>query len=165
MAPIRVRIVKGANLAMERLEASHRNWPLSTYSSKLEVDANYKRLLAYACQPENAEAVRLGVASHNLFDLSYALVLRQCRGVGEWVELEMLEGMAQSLRRALQLLAGSVLVYAPSVDEKNFPAAVAYLVRRLDENTGEDNFLRHSFGMQAGDQLFSEQSEAFARAL
>ncbi len=163
-APIRVRIVKGANLAMERLEASHRGWPLCTYSSKLEVDANYKRLLTYACDPEHAAAVRLGVASHNLFDLAFALVLRQCRGVTDWVELEMLEGMAQSLRRALQLVAGSVLVYAPSVDEKNFPAAVAYLVRRLDENTGEDNFLRHSFGMQAGDQRFTEQADAFARA-
>lgn len=163
-APIRVRIVKGANLAMERLEASHRGWPLATYSSKLEVDANYKRLLTYACQPEHAEAVRLGVASHNLFDLSFALVVRQCQGVSERVELEMLEGMAQSLRRALQLLAGGVLVYAPSVDEKNFPAAVAYLVRRLDENTGEDNFLRHSFGMQAGDERFMEQAQAFTRA-
>lgn len=163
-APIRVRIVKGANLAMERLEASHRGWPLATYASKLEVDANYKRLLAYACKPEHAAAVRLGVASHNLFDLALALVVRQCQGVTEWVELEMLEGMAQSLRRALQMLAGSVLVYAPSVDERNFPAAVAYLVRRLDENTGEDNFLRHSFGMQAGDERFTQQAEAFARA-
>ena len=163
-APIRIRIVKGANLAMERLEASHRGWPLSTYASKLEVDANYKRLLAYACVPEHAAAVRLGVASHNLFDLAFALVVRQCRGVTEWVELEMLEGMAQSLRRVLTRVAGSVLVYAPSVDEKNFPAAVAYLVRRLDENTGEDNFLRHSFGMQAGDERFTEQSEAFVRA-
>ena len=163
-APIRVRIVKGANLAMERLEASHRGWPLCTYGSKLEVDANYKRLLSYGCEPEHARAVRLGVASHNLFDLAFALVVRQCRGVSEWVELEMLEGMAQSLRRALTLVAGSVLVYAPSVDEKNFPAAVAYLVRRLDENTGEDNFLRHSFGMQAGDERFREQSEAFAGA-
>lgn len=163
-APIRVRVVKGANLAMERLEASHRGWPLATYHSKREVDANYKRLLLFACQPENARAVRLGVASHNVFDLSLALVVRRCQGVESSVELEMLEGMAQSLRRAVQAVAGSVLVYAPSVDAKNFPAAVAYLVRRLDENTGEDNFLRHSFGMQPGDAQFQEQATFFLDA-
>ena len=163
-APIRVRVVKGANLAMERLEASHRGWPLATYPSKHEVDANYKRLLVFACQPENARAVRLGVASHNLFDLSLALVVRRCHGVEARVELEMLEGMAQALRRAVQAVAGTVLVYAPSVDAKNFPAAVAYLVRRLDENTGEDNFLRHSFGMQPGDAQFQEQAALFLDA-
>ncbi len=163
-APIRVRIVKGANLAMERLEASQRGWPLATYESKHEVDANYKRLLLFACRPEHARAVHLGVASHNVFDLAYALVVRRSQGVESLVELEMLEGMAQPLRRVLQQVAGSVLVYAPSVDEKNFPAAVAYLVRRLDENTGEDNFLRHSFGMRPGDARFKEQARAFVAA-
>src|SRR5690606_37664324 len=111
-----------------------------------------------------ARAVRVGVASHNLFDLAYTLVLRKCQRIEEWVELEMLEGMAQALRRAVQAVAGTVLVYAPSVDESNFPAAVAYLVRRLDENTGEDNFLRHSFGMRPGDQRFQEQATAFLQA-
>lgn len=164
-APIRLRIVKGANLAMERVIASLRGWPLPTYASKPEVDANYKRLLRYGTEPEHAKAVHLGVASHNLFDLSYALVISRCRGVQRYVELEMLEGMAQPLRRAIQLVADSVLIYAPSVDTRNFPSAVAYLVRRLDENTAEDNFLRHSFGMQPGDERFQQQEQAFLAAV
>jgi len=51
-------------------------------------------MLEYGCRPEHAEAVRLGVASHNLFDIAYGLVLREVHHVESWVEFEMLEGMA-----------------------------------------------------------------------
>ena len=74
-APITLRIVKGANLEMERVEASLRGWPTAPFQTKRETDANYKRMLEYALEPEHARAVRVGVASHNLFELAYALVL------------------------------------------------------------------------------------------
>src|SRR5882762_6261789 len=93
-APIKLRIVKGANLAMERIEAAVHGWPQAPYETKIEVDANYKRMLEYGCRPEHAEAVHLGVASHNLFDIAYGLVLRDVHRVEPWVEFEMLEGMA-----------------------------------------------------------------------
>ena len=80
-APIKLRIVKGANLAMERIEAAVHGWPQAPYETKAEVDANYKRMLEYGCRPEHAEAVHLGVASHNLFDIAYGLVLREAHGV------------------------------------------------------------------------------------
>src|SRR6266446_1850544 len=75
-APIKLRIVKGANLAMERIEAAVHGWPQAPYERKAEVDANYKRMVEYGCRPEHAQAVHLGVASHNLFDIAYGLVLR-----------------------------------------------------------------------------------------
>ncbi|PYM68660.1 MAG: proline dehydrogenase, partial [Candidatus Rokuibacteriota bacterium] len=84
-APIKLRIVKGANLAMERIEAAVHGWPQAPYGTKPEVDANYKRMLEYGCRPEHAEAVHLGVASHNLFDIAYGLVLREARSVEPWV--------------------------------------------------------------------------------
>ena len=80
-APIKVRIVKGANLAMEKVEASLSGWPQAPYTSKLEVDANFKRMVAYGCQPIHAEAVHLGIASHNLFDIAYGFLLREQHGV------------------------------------------------------------------------------------
>ena len=101
-APIKLRIVKGANLAMERIEAAVHGWPQAPYASKAEVDANYKRMLEYGCRPEHAEAVHLGVASHNLFDIAYGFVLREDRGVEPWVEFEMLEGMANHQARAVR---------------------------------------------------------------
>src|SRR5439155_42740 len=75
-APIKLRIVKGANLAMERIEAAVHGWPQAPYTTKAEVDANFKRMIEYGCLPERAQAVHLGIASHNLFDVAHGLLLR-----------------------------------------------------------------------------------------
>jgi len=164
-APVRMRLVKGANLMLERIEASLRGWELPLYGSKSEVDSSFRHMLEVGAQPEHAHAVHLGVGSHNLFDIAFTLLLRRNRGVEAEVEPEMLEGMADPLRRVVQRLAGKVLVYAPSVDQRDFASAVAYLVRRLDENTAEDNFLRRSFAMRAGDQSFAAERDRFLQAL
>ncbi len=163
-ARIKVRLVKGANLAMESVEAELHDWSVAPYGSKADTDANFKRMLDYACRPENAAAVRLGVGSHNLFDVALALVLREERGVAESVEIEMLEGMADHQARAVREAAGSLLVYAPVVHEENFGSALAYLIRRLDENTAEENFLRHLFDLAPGSASWREQEQRFRTA-
>ncbi len=114
-AGIKIRIVKGANLAMERVDAEIHGWPQAPYLTKLEVDANFKRMLHEGCRPRNAAAVRIGVASHNLFDIGYALLLRAREGVGKRVEFEMLEGMANPEARVVAAAAGGMLMYAPVV--------------------------------------------------
>jgi RHH-type proline utilization regulon transcriptional repressor/proline dehydrogenase/delta 1-pyrroline-5-carboxylate dehydrogenase len=164
-APVRLRLVKGANLMLERIESSSRGLELPVYGTKAEVDASFRRMLLHGSRPEHAAAVRLGVGSHNLFDIAYTLLLRERRGVQDAIEPEMLEGMADPLRRVVQRVTGKVLVYAPSVDERDFASAVAYLVRRLDENTAEDNFLRRSFSMHAGDAAFESEKARFVQAL
>lgn len=163
-APIKIRIVKGANLAMERVEAALHNWPQAPYTNKPEVDANFKRMVAYGCHPERARAVRIGVASHNLFDIAYGLLLRQRAGVEEFVEFEMLEGMANHQARAVQTAAGGLLLYAPVVKSEDFHSAIAYLVRRLDENTAPENFLHDLFGMEPGSPEWQKQREQFLHA-
>jgi RHH-type proline utilization regulon transcriptional repressor/proline dehydrogenase/delta 1-pyrroline-5-carboxylate dehydrogenase len=147
-APITIRLVKGANLEMERVEASLRGWPQAPFRSKTEVDANYKRMLHEGMRPENLAAVRLGIASHNLFDLAYALALAAERGALDRIQFEMLEGMANHQRRALFELTENVLLYAPATRKEEFIHAIGYLIRRLDENTGADNFLRHAFRLR-----------------
>ena len=163
-APVRLRIVKGANLAMERVTASLRGFELPIYSSKNEVDANYKRMLEFAARPEHARAVHVGVASHNVFDLALALVLRTKNCVQAQVGLELLEGMADPLRRALSEVCDNVLVYSPIVNASEIHSGIAYLVRRLDENTSEENFLHHSFAMDSKGAQFSEQQALFEQA-
>ncbi|MEM6798281.1 MAG: proline dehydrogenase family protein, partial [Planctomycetota bacterium] len=143
-APITIRIVKGANMEMERVEASHRDWPQAPFKLKLETDANYKRMLHEGLRCENLDAVRLGIASHNLFTLAYGLVTAHHAGGLDRVQFEMLEGMANHQRRALFELSQNLLLYAPTCRQEHFVNAIGYLVRRLDENTGEDNFLRHA---------------------
>ncbi len=163
-APIKLRVVKGANLAMERIEADLHGWPQAPFTSKFEVDANFKRMVEYGCRRDHADAVRVGIASHNLFDVAYGLLLREDEAVEPWVEFEMLEGMANHQARAVQARAGGLLLYAPVVRAEDFHSAIAYLVRRLDENTAEDNFLRHVFGLEPGLPEWEHERDRFLAA-
>ncbi|HEY2343643.1 MAG TPA: proline dehydrogenase family protein, partial [Chthoniobacteraceae bacterium] len=162
-AEIKLRLVKGANLAMETVEAELHGWARALYANKLETDANFRRMLEFGCQPGNAAAVRLGVASHNLFDVALALELRERLGTGKRVEIEMLEGMANHEARAIRQSAGSVLLYAPVVRDDDFPGAMAYLVRRLDENTAPQNFLRSAFALEPGSPAWTRELDRFRR--
>ena len=164
-APIKLRIVKGANLAMERVDAAIHGWEQAPYDTKTDVDANFKRMVAYGCQPEHAPAVNLGVASHNLFDVSYALLLRERHGVEDHVEFEMLEGMANHQARVVQQKADGLLLYAPVVKREDFHSAIAYLVRRLDENTSEENFLHDLFALDVGSPAWNKQRDIFLSAV
>ncbi len=160
-SPIRLRIVKGANLEMEQVESSLNNWPLATYNNKLEVDANYKRMVEYGMRSENIQAVRLGIASHNLFELAFASELATARGVSEYFYFEMLEGMADHVRRALLEMSGDVLMYAPVATKEEFINAIAYLIRRLDENTSEENFLRYACNLKTDSQQWHFLKDQF----
>lgn len=150
-APIKVRLVKGANMEMEETEAGLRHWEMTPYTKKIDTDSNYKLMAEYALQPENAKAVHLGVASHNLFELAYGYELAKENGVMDYFTMEMLEGMSESARIAIKELSGEVILYGPAAKKEQFTNAIAYLVRRFDENTGEENFIRYSFGLEAGD--------------
>lgn len=163
-APIKIRIVKGANLGMEQVEASLKEWSQAPYKHKLDVDANFKKMVSYGCIKENAKAVFLGIGSHNLFDICYAMLLREENEITSYVTFEMLEGMADHIRRAVQLLTEDILLYCPVAKKEDFQSAVAYLIRRLDENTGPENFLRHTFGLKPGSQEWQEQADFFCRA-
>ncbi|MCW8838588.1 MAG: bifunctional proline dehydrogenase/L-glutamate gamma-semialdehyde dehydrogenase [Thiovulaceae bacterium] len=163
-APIKIRIVKGANQEMELTEASLRGWPCVTYSSKAESDANFKVAMDFLLDPEVAPYVNTGVASHNLFDHALAMLLAKDRGVESYVTAEMLEGMSEAAYELLKEEGLDVILYAPTATKDTFTNAIAYLVRRFDENTAEQNFLRHSFGLEvdtpAWDRLIKTYDDA-----
>jgi RHH-type transcriptional regulator, proline utilization regulon repressor / proline dehydrogenase / delta 1-pyrroline-5-carboxylate dehydrogenase len=152
-APVKVRLVKGANLAMERVDAALHDWPQAPYASKAEVDANYVRLLDRALRPELADALRIGVASHHLHHVALAVELAAARGVEHQMDVEMLQGMAPAQADAVSAdLAGreSLVLYTPVVHAEDFDAAVSYLVRRLEENAGHENYLYALFSRNDG---------------
>ena len=167
--PVTIRIVKGANMEMERIDAALHDWPQAPYHRKLETDANYKRMLQWGLQPDHLAAIRIGIASHNLFDVAYGMVLAKKRDAGNRVQFEMLEGMANPQRRALFAHTQQLLLYAPASRKEDFLSAIGYLIRRLDENTGPENFLGHAFRLEVGsaDWNLLEQSfrAAFAHAV
>lgn len=163
-APITIRLVKGANMEMERVEASQRGWSQAPFKTKRETDANYKRMLRDALQPENKAAVRAGVASHNLFDLAYGFVLAQELEALDRVQFEMLEGMANHQRRALIEHTQNLLLYAPACRKEEFLNAIGYLIRRLDENTGPENFLRYAFNLSVDSPEWTVLEKGFRDA-
>ncbi|TNU75792.1 aldehyde dehydrogenase family protein [Miniimonas arenae] len=141
---IKVRLVKGANLAMERVESQLHGWPQAPHTSKAETDATYVRILDRALTPEVAGVLRLGVAGHNLYHLALAHLLATERGVAAAMDVEMLQGMAPAQARAVRDTVGSVLLYTPVIARADFDVAVSYLVRRLEENAAPENYLHQS---------------------
>ncbi len=163
-APTKVRIVKGANLAAERVDAAMHEWPLAPFGTKAGTDANHKAMLEYALRPEHAGALAVGVAGHNLFDLAWAHLLADSRRVGSTVTFEMLQGMASALARVVRGATGRVLLYTPVVAPHDFDRALAYLFRRLEENAGGENFIG-ALGDGYEEGVFERERARFATAV
>jgi RHH-type proline utilization regulon transcriptional repressor/proline dehydrogenase/delta 1-pyrroline-5-carboxylate dehydrogenase len=164
-AGIKVRVVKGANLPMERVEASLHDWPLATWSTKQDSDTNYKRVIDYALTPERIQNVRIGVAGHNLFDLAFAWLLAGRRGVRDGIEFEMLLGMAQGQAEVIRRDVGGLLLYTPVVHPGEFDVAIAYLIRRLEEGASHDNFMSAVFDLHEDATLFEREKGRFLASL
>ncbi len=164
-APLKVRLVKGANLQMESVISSLRDWPNPVRESKVSVDANYLHLLDKALLAENAKVLHVGIASHNLFTLGYAHTLSKENGAQQWVTFEMLEGMANHIWRALKESGAQIILYTPIVSDAHFLNAVSYLVRRLDENTGPENFLSYSFNLKLDSKEWEFLRQQFEEAV
>lgn len=164
-APIKVRVVKGANLPMEQVDAEMHGWPLATWGTKQETDASYKAVLDYALHPERTEAVRVGVAGHNLFDIALAWLLAQRRGCSDGLDIEMLLGMATAQAAAVRKDVGSLLLYTPVVHPREFDVAIAYLVRRLEEGGSDENFMSAVFDLDQSDELFERECRRFLTSL
>lgn len=166
-APLKMRLVKGANLQMESIISSLKGWPNPVLPSKVDVDANYLHILDMALQPENAKVLNVGVASHNFFTIGYAYLLSEKNDVKDYITFEMLEGMANHLPRVMRSLGKQIILYTPVVKKEHFLNAVSYLVRRLDENTGKDNFLSYSFNLKLDsphwDFLANQFLDAFSK--
>ncbi len=162
---VKIRLVKGANLAMEQVDAAMHGWEQAPYRSKVETDANYRRCLDWVVDAERLRGVRIGVASHNLFDLAWAKVLADERGVAPRVQFEMLQGMSPGQARAVNEATGgaaaAMLLYTPAVADDDFDVAIGYLFRRLEENASKDNFMRALFDLEPGSAQFEAQAALF----
>ncbi|MBT2249222.1 bifunctional proline dehydrogenase/L-glutamate gamma-semialdehyde dehydrogenase [Arthrobacter sp. BHU FT2] len=164
-AGIKVRVVKGANLPMEQVEASLHDWPLATWGTKQDSDTSYKSVINYALHPERIQNIRIGVAGHNLFDIAFAWLLAKQRGVESGIEFEMLLGMAQGQAEAVKKDVGSLLLYTPVVHPSEFDVAIAYLIRRLEEGASQENFMSAVFELDKNESLFDREKQRFLSSL
>jgi RHH-type transcriptional regulator, proline utilization regulon repressor / proline dehydrogenase / delta 1-pyrroline-5-carboxylate dehydrogenase len=139
--PIGIRLVKGAYWDTETVIARAEGWPVPVFEAKGQTDANFERCVRLL--HDNHGAVRAAFGSHNLRSLAYAVTYARNIGVPDHgYELQMLYGMAEPVHAAIRRLGLRLRVYAP-VGE--LVPGMAYLVRRLLENTSNESFVRQKF--------------------
>lgn len=138
--PIWIRLVKGAYWDYETIVAQARGWPTPVFQQKWQSDDNFERQSRFLL--ENYQWLRPAFGSHNLRSLSHCIALaRQLNVPKAAYELQVLYGMAGEQSRILTELGHRVRVYTPFGE---LIPGMAYLVRRLLENTSNDSFIRHS---------------------
>jgi RHH-type proline utilization regulon transcriptional repressor/proline dehydrogenase/delta 1-pyrroline-5-carboxylate dehydrogenase len=137
MPPLVIRLVKGAYWDHEIAEAGQHGWPVPVFEVKADCDRNFEALTTrlLAARP----AVRVAIASHNLRSVAHAIAVNRHTGAGDDdLELQVLRGLGDDLQDALAARGFRVRTYCPVGD---LVAGMAYLVRRLLENTSNESFL------------------------
>lgn len=143
--PISIRLVKGAYWDAETVIAKQNGWEIPVWTIKAESDAAFERQSKVIL--ENHDICHFGCASHNIRSIAAVMeIAQELKIPDEKYEFQVLYGMAEPVRKGLRNVAKRVRLYAPYGD---LIPGMAYLVRRLLENTANESFLRQSFAEEA----------------
>ena len=159
--PLNIRLVKGAYWDYETILAHQRDWPVPVWSRKPESDANYEKLTLFLL--ENTDLVTPNFASHNVRSCAHAIAQAEHLGIDPRAyEFQALYGMADELKAALLQMGHRVREYC-AIGE--LLPGMAYLVRRLLENTSNEGFLRlKNMGEATKDALLANPVTQIAAA-
>ena len=139
--PLGIRLVKGAYWDTETVVAEAASWPVPVYEQKAETDANFERCVRLVHSYHGR--VRAAFGSHNLRSLAYAIAAARAAGIPDnGYEVQLLWGMAEPVHEAFRQLGFRLRVYSPMGE---LVPGMAYLVRRLLENTSNESFVRQRF--------------------
>ncbi|REJ69607.1 MAG: L-glutamate gamma-semialdehyde dehydrogenase [Planctomycetota bacterium] len=139
--PVWVRLVKGAYWDYETVHAQAEGWPVPVFERKWRTDASFERLARFLVG--NHETLRPALGSHNLRSIAHAMAAVEQLELPEGtLELQMLYGMGDAEKKVLTEMGMRMRIYMPY---GQLIPGMAYLVRRLLENTSNDSFLRASF--------------------
>ncbi len=158
-APITIRLVKGAYWDYEVLSARRLGWPEPVYLQKWQSDASYERCTRFLIR--HHEALRPAFASHNVRSLAHAVAAAEAAGLSpSSYEIQTLHGMGEAIQQAMVDRGHRVRVYTPY---GALLPGMAYLVRRLLENTSNESFLKMSSAAHARvDDLLRDPEEVGA---
>ncbi|WP_319780434.1 proline dehydrogenase family protein [Maridesulfovibrio sp.] len=153
--PISIRLVKGAYWDYETVLAKQNDWPVPVWTHKPESDMAYERVSKMIL--ENHDICHFACASHNIRTISSVMEVANELGVPEdKYEFQVLYGMAEPVRKGLKNVAKRVRLYCPYGD---LIPGMAYLVRRLLENTANESFLKQTFADEADVSRLLENPE------
>ena len=155
--PVWVRLVKGAYWDYETIHARAAGWPAPVWQAKWQTDACFEQCTTFAV--ENAAHLRPAIASHNLRSLAHAMAVAEQVGLDRRaIEMQMLYGMGDAEKTAVGKAGWRMRVYMPY---GQLVPGMAYLVRRLLENSSNDSFLRAGFVKHVpAEQLLAPPREA-----
>jgi proline dehydrogenase len=153
--PLTVRLVKGAYWDHEIVQARQHGWDMPVFDVKADCDLNFEHLTRRLLDARTAgHGVRVAVASHNLRSVSHAIAYNRLSGGSDQdLELQVLRGLGDPLQTAIARQGLRVRTYCPVGD---LVAGMAYLVRRLLENTSNDSFLHEQARGAALDELLAK---------
>ena len=149
--PVTVRLVKGAYWDQETINAIQKDWKQPVYNDKAATDANYERLTQLLL--ENHEYLYAAIGSHNVRSQAYAIAIAETLNIPKRrLEMQVLYGMGDKLAKALADRGYRVRVYCPYGE---LLPGMAYLIRRLLENTANSSFLRQNLEERPIEELLA----------
>ena len=159
--PLTVRLVKGAYWDHEIVEARQHGWDVPVFDVKADSDRNFEQLTRRMLDARGAGCgLRVAIASHNLRSIAHAIAYNRLTGGADAdVELQILRGLGDPLQQAIAAQGLRVRAYCPVGD---LVAGMAYLVRRLLENTSNDSFLADQARGVSIEQLLAPPGSAAA---
>jgi len=149
--PLTVRLVKGAYWDQETIKAAQKDWPQPVYNDKGATDANFEKITQLLL--ENHEYIYSAIGSHNVRSQAHAIAIAETLNIPRRrFEMQVLYGMGDKLAKALVARGYRVRVYCPYGD---LLPGMAYLIRRLLENTANSSFLRQSMEERPVEELLA----------
>jgi RHH-type proline utilization regulon transcriptional repressor/proline dehydrogenase/delta 1-pyrroline-5-carboxylate dehydrogenase len=160
--PIWVRLVKGAYWDYETVLARAEGWPIPVYQNKWESDASFERATRFVMS--HCEWLRPALGTHNIRSMAHGIAVAEHLGIpNNGFELQMLYGMADPEKQALVRFGRRLRIYMPYGE---LIPGMAYLVRRLLENTSNNSFVRAGFVDQvAWEKLLVNPSDPSSRTV
>jgi len=152
MHPFTIRLVKGAYWDHEVVQAAQHGWEPPVFTDRRACDRNFELLTKRLIDATDGGAVKVAIASHNLRSVAHAAAYADARNVGhDALEFQILRGLGDDTQAAIAATGRRVRAYCPVGD---LVAGMAYLVRRLLENTANDSFLAaHASGTDTAELL------------
>ncbi len=159
--PVTVRLVKGAYWDQETIKSAQKDWPQPVFNEKQATDANYEKLTQILL--ENHEYLYAAIASHNVRSQARAIAIAETLKIPRRrFEMQVLYGMGDKLAKALVDMGYRVRVYSPYGD---LLPGMAYLIRRLLENTANSSFLRQNMEDRPIEELLAPPDATGSQAV
>lgn len=149
--PITIRLVKGAYWDQETIKAAQKDWQQPVFNDKAATDANFEAITGLLL--ENNEYVYSAIGSHNVRSQAHAIAIAETLNIPRRrFEMQVLYGMGDKIAKALVDQGYRVRVYCPYGE---LVPGMAYLIRRLLENTANSSFLRQSMEDRPVEELIA----------